>query len=127
MALSGSTLLELVIHRDLLLELDSRADLERVIPEEINMVLTELALHFPLIHLPLAVACNSYVDHDCLVFCIYVGCGPDVFNHVGGLEPLRTVLTLNFKLFFAAILGDDSLQYLLEGCVVRIGEDCLVE
>lgn len=127
MALGFSTVLELVIQRDLLLELDARVLLERVIPEEINMALTEIALHFPLITLPLSVGCVTYVDHDCLVFAIFVGCAPEVFDHVGGLGPLCDVLTLNFKMFFSAILGEEALYPLLEGCVVRLGEDCLVE
>lgn len=127
MALGCSSLLELVIHRDLLLHLDVRANLERVIPEEINTVLSELAVHLPLILLPLPVACCSYVEQSSLVFCVFIGCGPERFASIGGLQQVAEVLTVNFKLFFAAILGNAALFPLLAGCSVRLGEDCLIE
>lgn len=124
MALSSACLLELKIHRELLSALNLRVNVEAALPEEIRTVLSDIALLASLAHLPIPVACGSYVEDDFLVLPIFVGCPPSDFVEVGGLEGVAMAVQLHFKMFFHEILQDSDPQ-LANNCVVRVGCDCL--
>lgn len=127
MALSPSCLIELKIHRELLGALNQRVDVETVLPAEIKTVLSDVAAFVSIPHLPIPVACGSYVEDPFLVLPIFVGCPSAEFAEVGGLEGVAMAVQLHFKMYFCDILQGTDQQHLASGCSVRVGCDCLLQ
>lgn len=125
MALTYGCIFELVVHRDLLSELNSRINVSFVLPQEIHLTLQELAYQQDREHLPLPVACNSYIEHQCLVFSMFVGSDVGPLGSPEGRHTLTEILDIYFKMFFSDILQDSDLLPLLQLCCVRQGADCL--
>lgn len=126
MALSSSCLIELKIHRDLLGALNQRIDVEATLPAEIKTVLSDVAVFVTLPHLPIPVACGSYVEDPYLVLPIFIGCPSNEFAEVGGLDGIALAIQMHFKMFFCDILQGTDQQHLASSCSVRVGCDCLL-
>lgn len=126
MALSSSCLIELKIHRDLLGALHQRLDVETVLPQEIKTVLSDVAVFVSIPHLPIPVACGSYVEDSYLVMPIFVGCPSAEFAEVGGLDGLALAIQFHFKMYFHDVLQGTGQQHLASSCSVRVGCDCLL-
>lgn len=125
MALSSSCLIELKIHRDLLEALNQRLDVESALPEEIKTVLSDVATFVSIPHLPIPVACGSYVEDSFLVMPIFIGCPSAEFAEVGGLDGIAMAIQMHFKMYFYEILQGTGQQHLASSCSVRVGCDCL--